>query len=91
MTTGSKPIGETKITSRKRSGALPGLCAALKEVFITPEWNERIFEIPESGITEGKKYTGRPWIHGRHSYCCRYGCDRTSVKMSFMTWQTTIS
>jgi hypothetical protein len=46
MTIGSIPIGETKITTKKRSGALPGLCAALKEIFITPEWNERVFDIP---------------------------------------------
>ena len=60
MTIGSIPIGETKITTKKRSGALPGLCTALKEIFITPEWNERVFEILEAKITEGKKRTGRP-------------------------------
>jgi len=54
------PISETKITTKKRSGALPGLCAALKEIFITPEWNERVFEIMEEKITQGKKRTGRP-------------------------------
>jgi len=36
MTLGSIPIGETKITTKKRSGALPGLCAALKEIFYHP-------------------------------------------------------
>jgi len=60
MTIGSMPIGETKITTKKRSGALPGLCAALKEIFITPKWNERVFEILEAKITEGKQQTGRP-------------------------------
>jgi IS5 family transposase len=60
MTIGSIPIGETKITTKKRSGALPGLCAALKEIFITPEWNERVFEILEAKIMAGKKRTGRP-------------------------------
>lgn len=60
MTLGRIPIGETKITTKKRSGALPGLCAALKEIFITSQWNERVFEILESKITEGKKRTGRP-------------------------------
>jgi IS5 family transposase len=57
---GSIPIGETKITTKKRSGAFPGLCAALKEIFITPKWNEKVFEILEAKITEGKKRTGRP-------------------------------
>jgi IS5 family transposase len=32
----------------------------LKEIFITSQWNERVFEILESKITEGKKRTGRP-------------------------------
>jgi transposase, IS5 family len=36
MTLGTIPIGETKITTKKRSGKLPDLCAALKEIFITP-------------------------------------------------------
>jgi len=60
MTLGSIPIGETKITTKKRSGALPGLCAALKEIFITPEWNEKVFEILEAKIMADKKRTGRP-------------------------------
>ncbi|HUX58026.1 MAG TPA: ISNCY family transposase [Bacteroidales bacterium] len=60
LTIGSIPIGETKITTKKRSGAFPGLCAALKEIFITPKWNEKVFEILEAKITEGKKWTGRP-------------------------------
>jgi IS5 family transposase len=59
MTLGIIPIEEMFITTRKRSGALPGLCAALKEIFITPKWNEKVFEILESKITEGKKCTGR--------------------------------
>jgi hypothetical protein len=60
MTLGRLPIGETQITTKKRSGALPGLCAAMKEIFITPEWNERVFEILEAKIISGKKRTGRP-------------------------------
>ena len=59
MTIGSIPIGETKITTKKRSGALPSLCAALKEIFITPKWNEKVFEILEAKITQGKRRTGR--------------------------------
>ena len=56
---GTIPIGETKITTQKSSGAYPAMCAALKEIFITPEWNERVFEILESKIMSGKKRTGR--------------------------------
>ena len=60
MFLGIIPIGETKITTKKRSGPLPALCAALKEIFTTPKWNEKVFEILESKITAGKKRTGRP-------------------------------
>jgi IS5 family transposase len=60
MTLGRLPIGETEIPTKKRSGALPGLCAALKEIFTNPEWNERVFKILEAKITNGKKRTGRP-------------------------------
>ena len=57
---GRLPISETPIPRGKRGGALPKLCAALKEIFITPEWNERIFEILKAKVTAGKKQTGRP-------------------------------
>jgi len=60
MTLGTIPVGETKITTKKRSGPLPAMCAALKEIFTSPKWNEKVFEILESKITEGKKRTGRP-------------------------------
>ena len=60
MTLGRLPIGETEIPTKKRSGALPKLCAALKEIFITPKWNEKVFEILEAKITAGKQQTGRP-------------------------------
>src|SRR4030066_1074980 len=60
MTIGRLPIGETVVPTKKRSGALPGLCAALKEIFTIPVWNEKVFEILEAKITEGKKRTGRP-------------------------------
>jgi hypothetical protein len=60
LTLGRLPISETPIPTTKRSGALPGLCSALKEIFLTPEWNERVFEILEEKITAGKNRTGRP-------------------------------
>ena len=60
MSIGTIPIGETKITTKKRSGPLPALCAALKEIFTTPKYNEKVFKILESKITAGKKHTGRP-------------------------------
>jgi len=57
---GRLPIEETEIPTQKRSGALPALCSALKEIFTTSEWNEKIFGILEGRILEGKKKTGRP-------------------------------
>ncbi len=59
LTLGRLPINETPIPIEKRSGALPKLCAALKEIFITPEWNARVFEILEAKITGDKQKTGR--------------------------------
>ncbi len=38
-------IKDTEIPTVKRAGSLPSLCLALKEIFITPEWNERVFEV----------------------------------------------
>ena len=60
MTLGTLPIGETRIPTKKRNGKLPELCAALKEIFISPKWNERVFEILEARVMKGKKRTGRP-------------------------------
>jgi len=60
LTIGRLPIGETKIPAAKRSGALPGLCLALKEIFTTPKWNEKVFEILDKAIIAGKNQTGRP-------------------------------
>lgn len=52
-------IEDTIIPTAKRSGALPGLCAALKEIYVTLEYNERVFEILESKILPKNNQTGR--------------------------------
>jgi hypothetical protein len=59
-TLGRKLIQDTIIPTAKRSGALPGLCAALKEIFITPKWNEKVFKILENKILSENNKTGRP-------------------------------
>ena len=56
---GRLPIEETVIPNKKRSGTLPGLCAALKELFIIPQWNEQVFEMLENKVLLGKQKTGR--------------------------------
>lgn len=53
-------IQDTEIPTAKRSGALPGLCAALKEIFVNPKWNELIFNILENAVYSKNNKTGRP-------------------------------
>lgn len=60
LTIGTIPINEIIVPTKKRSGALPGLCAALKEIFITPKWNEKVFEVLEKKILSSHNKTGRP-------------------------------
>jgi len=56
-------IQDAKIPTAKRNGALPALCAALKEVFVTPQWNEEIFAILEQKIYPSNNDTGRPGMN----------------------------
>lgn len=53
-------IQDTEIPTAKRSGPLPGLCSALKEIFVSPEWNERVFEVLENKVFSANNNTGRP-------------------------------
>jgi transposase, IS5 family len=57
---GRTPIQDIQIPTKARSGALPGLCAALQEIFVTPEWNEKVFGILEEKILSKNNTTGRP-------------------------------
>lgn len=57
---GFKLIEDAVIPTLKRSGSLPKLCLALKTIFITPEWNEKIFVILEKHILSKNNSTGRP-------------------------------
>jgi len=51
-------ISDIKVNPKYRSG-FPKLVLALKELFLTPEYNEKIFSILENHIQKGKKNTGR--------------------------------
>ena len=62
LSLGKLLIEETPIPTARRSGALPGLFAALKEIYINPKWNNRIFEIMESKILPKNNKTGRPGL-----------------------------
>jgi len=52
-------IEDTQIPTAKRSGALPGLCAALKEIYTNAEYNEKIFSVLERKILPKNNGTGR--------------------------------
>lgn len=56
---GQIPISSIKVNHKYR-GAFPKLVLALKELFLSPEYNARIFKILEEKIISGKKKTGRP-------------------------------
>lgn len=53
------PISQIEVSPKYRS-AFPKLVLALKKLYLTPEYNERIFSILEDKIVRGKKNTGRP-------------------------------
>lgn len=60
ITLGKLLIQDTEIPTAKRSGSLPALCAALKEIFVTPQWHEKVFEVLEKKILPKNNTTGRP-------------------------------
>jgi IS5 family transposase len=79
---GQTPISEVKIMTKTRD-ALPALLHALQKLFITPEYNEKLFNILEDKILKGKKKTGRPgmdlwWIFvlAEVRLCCDLSYDR---------------
>ena len=58
-------IPQVQVNLKNRS-AFTKLILALQHLFITPEYNEKVFRILEDKILKGKKKTGRPgmdlWI-----------------------------
>jgi len=58
MTLGCTPIEEVEIPAKTKSH-LAVLAASLKYIFVNPEWNQRIFTLLASRITQGKQGTGR--------------------------------
>lgn len=60
ITLGQLLIQDTKIPTSKRSGALPSLCASLKEIFVNKKWNSQVFEVLENKILSKNNKTGRP-------------------------------
>lgn len=58
LTLGCTLIEEVKIPTKSRSH-MAALLAALQYVYITPEWNERVFKLLHDKLQKGKKQTGR--------------------------------
>ena len=58
LSIGQFPISETKINSKSKN-SLDELLAALKAIYCTEEYNERIFSLLEKHINSKKKKTGR--------------------------------
>ena len=52
-------IKDIDFDGARKSNRLEQLYRTLKEIFITQEYNEQLFEILENTITAGKKKTGR--------------------------------
>ena len=63
LTLGKKLIEDTVVPTAKRNGALPALCAALKEMFVNPKWNQQIFQILDDAILPKNNDTGRPGMN----------------------------
>ena len=59
LTLGCTPIHEVKIPTKTRSH-MAALIAAIQYIYVTPEWNEKVFTLLSERITKGKKATGRP-------------------------------
>ena len=55
---GQLPVSETPIPLKSR-GRLIRTIAALREIYVNDEWNEKVFAILEEKITSNKKKTGR--------------------------------
>lgn len=56
---GTIPIGEVKVRIKSRDSVSPFL-AALQKIYLTSEYNNRIFCILEDKLIKGKAKTGRP-------------------------------
>ncbi|PIQ28422.1 MAG: hypothetical protein COW63_14825 [Bacteroidetes bacterium CG18_big_fil_WC_8_21_14_2_50_41_14] len=60
-------IKDVQIRLKSRD-AIYELMAALQKIFLTPTYNEQIFEILESKLNTGKKQTGRPGMDLWHIF-----------------------
>jgi len=59
---GQKQIKDIEVNLKSRH-ALSKLVLALKKIFVTPEYNEKVLDILEEKILKNKKKTGRPGMN----------------------------
>jgi transposase, IS5 family len=59
---GTIPISEVKINFKKRNSVSPFL-VALQKIYLTPDYNDKIFRILENCLVKGKSKTGRPGMN----------------------------
>jgi len=59
---GILPIEDTLVVKKSRD-AMPQVVAALKHLYTTPFYNERILDVLEKKILKGKKNTGRKGLN----------------------------
>jgi transposase, IS5 family len=86
---GCTPINEVKIPTKTRSH-LAALIAALQYIYVSPQWNERIFSLLSAKITEGKKATGRSgmslweiFVLGQVRLCMNISYDELHHKANY--------
>lgn len=59
LSLGCTPIHEVKIPTKTRSH-MAALIAAIQYIYISPEWNQKVFALLSGKISKGKKAIGRP-------------------------------
>ena len=59
---GQKRIEDVKVDNKCRD-AFPKLIAGLKKLYITPEYNIKVFNVLEDKLLKGKSKTGRPGMN----------------------------
>jgi transposase, IS5 family len=86
---GQLPIEDTPLPKKTRD-SLAALVAALREIFVTPEWNEKVFSLLEDKIISGKKKTGRPgmnlwqiFVLAQVRFCLNISYDRLHMMSNY--------
>lgn len=88
---GCIPIHQAEIPEKSRD-AYAHLAAALKEIFVNPVYNQKVFSILEETIQKGKKSTGRNGMDLWHIFvmaqvrmCLNIGYDRLHLMANYDT------